>query len=95
MDMGDNGVFYGFDPLAVFGDVREDAHGAKDGAGGGGGIGDAFEDAFRDASKIAAAACEQAGGFRVSIESGAAGQLIIVDDVVRIGPANEFGLDFV
>jgi hypothetical protein len=61
VDVSDDGALGGLDPLAVLGDLREDAHGAEDGGGGGRGFVDAFEDAFGDATEIETAALEESG----------------------------------
>lgn len=55
VDVSDDGAFGRFEPLAVFGDVSEEAHGLKDVVPFEGDFLDAFEDAFGDSAKIAAA----------------------------------------
>jgi hypothetical protein len=93
VDVGDDGAFWGFEPLAVLGDVGEEAHGLKDGIAGEGGVVDAFEETLGDPAKIAAAKSDEAVGFGVTIERGTAGKIVGVGDVPRIVPVEEVVLD--
>ncbi|HEV2299498.1 MAG TPA: hypothetical protein VGR72_13405 [Candidatus Acidoferrales bacterium] len=90
LDDGDTGRF---DPLAVLGDVSEDAHGAKNCVPGHLGVVHTFEDAFGDAAEIAAAAGEEAGGLSVTIERGNARQIIFAVDLRGAVPVQEIVVD--
>lgn len=94
MAMLDYGNLGRFEPLAVFGDVSENAHGAKDGVAGDIGAVHAFEDAFGDAAKPETALKGEAGGVRMAIDGGAAGKLERVRDACRIAPVEELAFDF-
>ncbi len=93
VNVSDDGALGRLEPLAVFGDMGEEAHGVKNGVGGDDGAIDVFEDAFGDAAKIAATAGEKAAGFHVAIEAGATGKLVVFDDGPGIVPTNEVVFD--
>ncbi|MFZ0640604.1 MAG: hypothetical protein WA020_01510 [Candidatus Acidiferrales bacterium] len=93
VNVSDDGALCGLDPLAVLGDLREDAHGAEDSSGCERGFVDAFENAFGDATKIEAAALEQAGGRGVTVNGRARRELIIDGDGGLGAPTDEVVVD--
>ncbi len=93
MDVGDDGAAGRLEPLAVLGDVGEDAQGAEDGGGGRRGLFGAFDDAFADAAKIEAAALEKSGGGSVAVNGRARGERKFVADSVFGAPVDEVGFD--
>lgn len=95
VDVSDERFLRRLDPLAVLGDVSEDAHSAEDGVAGDFGVVHAFEDAFGDAAKIAATAGQKAGELGMAIDGGAARQAVMDFDVHRVAPAKEVAFDVV
>lgn len=81
------------DPMAVFGDLRIDAKGAKNCHAAGRGLVDVLDNTFADATKIGAAAFQEAGSGSVTVNGGARRELIIEDDGVFRAPVNEVGFD--
>lgn len=93
VDVGDEGVLRWFDPVAVFGDLRVDAKGAKNRHGAGRGFIDALDNTFADATIIGAAAFEEASSGSVAVNGGARGEMIIEGDGGFRAPIDEVGFD--
>ena len=91
--MGDEGVFWRLDPVAVLGDLRIDAKGAKDCHAAGRGFVDALDNTFADATKIGAAAFDEADGGSVAVNAGARRKLITDGDGGFRAPIDEVGFD--
>lgn len=91
--MGNEGVLWRLDPMAVLGDLRIDAKGAKNCHAAGRGLVDVLDNTFADATKIGAAAFQEAGSGSVTVNGGARRELIIEDDGVFRAPVNEVGFD--
>ncbi|HEV2288310.1 MAG TPA: hypothetical protein VGR81_05085 [Candidatus Acidoferrales bacterium] len=86
----DNGALGGFDPFAIFGDVRINAHGAKDRFAGGADDVGVFQNAFGKTAEITAATSAEASGLGVTVNRRATGQVVILLDVRRRMPLEEF-----
>ena len=93
VDVGDEGVLRWLDPVAVLGDLRIDAKGAKNCHAAGRGFVDVLDDTFADATKIGAAAFDEASGGSVAVSGGARGELIIERNGGFRAPIDEVGLD--
>lgn len=93
VDVGDEGVLWRLDPVAVFGDLRIDAKGAKNCHAAGRGLIDSLDNTLADATKIGAAAFEEAGSGSVAVNGGARRELIIEGDGGFRAPIDEVGFD--
>jgi len=79
--------------MAVLGDLRIHAKGAKDGHAAGRGLVDVLDNTFADATKIGAAAFQEAGSGSVAVNGGARREMIIEGDGGFRAPINEVGFD--
>lgn len=93
VEVGDEGVFRRVDPVAVLGDLRIDAKGAKNRHAAGRSFVDAFDNTFADATKIGAAAFEEADSGSVAVNGGARRELVTEDDGRFRAPTDEVGFD--
>ena len=93
VDVGDEGVLRWLDPVAVLGDLRIDAKGAKDSHAAGRGLVDVLDNTFADATKIGAAAFEEIGSGSVAVNGGARRELIVERYGGFRAPTDEVGFD--
>ncbi|MHB8540063.1 MAG: hypothetical protein ACYDCD_03855 [Candidatus Acidiferrales bacterium] len=93
VDVGDEGVLLWLDPVAVFGDLRIDAKGAKNSHAARRGFIDVLDNTFADATKIGAAAFEEAGSGSVAVDGGARRELITEGNGGFRAPIDEVGFD--
>lgn len=91
--MGNEGLLRWLDPVAVFGDLRIDAKGAKDSHAAWRGFVDALDNAFADTTKIGATTFQESGSDSVAVDGGARRKLIIEGNGVFRAPINEVGFD--
>ncbi|MHB8526643.1 MAG: hypothetical protein ACYDD2_10870 [Candidatus Acidiferrales bacterium] len=91
--MGDEGVLWRLDPVAVLGDLRIDAKGAKNSHAAGRGLIHVLDNALANATKIGAAAFEEARSGSVAVNGGARRELVIKGDGGFRAPIDEVGFD--
>ena len=81
------------DPFAVVVHAGVEANGADDAATADGGLFGAFQEELEGGADVVPSEGEEPGGFCVTVDGDAAGDIVFVGDFVGITPLEEFLLD--
>jgi hypothetical protein len=90
--IADDNLFGRVDPVAVVGDMSEDANGADDGMGGDLDVGGLFHDVSQGEADGMSAAEEESEGVSVAVK-GALVNLVVADDILTAMPLEKFLFD--